>query len=61
MKKRRFARQWIPVRKKRHILPLKALCISKIYFKDHIFEIRKPSASLLPDQAASLKKDIFYI
>jgi len=55
MKKRRFARQRIPVHKKRHILPLKALCINKIYFKDHIFEIRKPY------QAASLKKDIFYI
>jgi hypothetical protein len=61
MKKRRFPRQWISVRKKRHILPLKARFIRKIYFKDHKFVSTKAPASLLPDPAATPIKDIFYI
>jgi len=61
MKKRRYPRQWIPTRKKQHILPLKASFIRKIYFKYHIFGSRKAPASLLPHPAASVKKDIFYI
>ena len=61
MKKPRFPRQWISVRKKRHTLPLKACFIREIYFKDHMFGSRKPPASLLPDPATSLEKDIFYI
>jgi len=59
--KSRFPRQCISARKKRDILLLKAYFIRKIYFKDHMFGSRKAPASLLPDPAASLKKDIFYI
>ena len=46
---------------KQHILPLKACFIRKIYFKDHMFGSKKSPASLLPDPATSLEKDIFYI
>jgi len=61
MKKLRYPRQWMPVRKKRYIPLLKACFIRKTYFKDHIFGSRKAPASILLDPAATPKKDIFYI
>jgi len=56
-----YPRQWTSVRKKRHIPLLKACFIGKICFKDHISGNRKAPVSLLPDPAATPKKDIFYI